>query len=61
MKKKGHRMKNILPESIASELGLESGDVLLAINGQEITDVFDYQYAVMDERIQVLIEKRADG
>ena len=29
MKKKGHRMKNILPESIASELGLESGDVLL--------------------------------
>ena len=57
MKKKGHRMKNILPESIASELGLESGDVLLAINGQEITDVFDYQYAVMDERIEVLIEK----
>ncbi len=50
-------MKNILPESIASELGLESGDVLLAINGQEITDVFDYQYAVMDERIEVLIEK----
>ena len=57
MKKKGHRMKNILPESIASELGLESGDVLLAINGQESTDVFDYQYAVMDERIEVLIEK----
>lgn len=57
MKKKGHRMKNILPESIASELGLESGDVLLAINGQEIADVFDYQYAVMDERIEVLIEK----
>ena len=50
-------MKNILPESIASELGLESGDVLLAINGQEITDVFDYQYAVMDERIEVLIKK----
>ena len=37
------------PDSIAEELELEPGDVLLAINGQEIEDVFDYHYYVNDE------------
>ena len=57
MKKKGHEIKTILDGSIAQEMELEPGDVLLAINGQEINDIFDYQYAVMDEQIEVLIQK----
>lgn len=53
----GHLIKEVLPGSIAMELEIEAGDRLLAINGQTIEDVFDYQYYVEDEYIEVLIEK----
>lgn len=57
MKEKGHRIKEVLPEGIAQELEIEPGDRLIAINGQEITDIFDYQYYIQDEYIEVLIKK----
>ncbi len=60
MKKNRHIMKNILPDSIAEELELEPGDELLAINGQKIEDVFDYQYLTNDSYLELLIRK-ADG
>ena len=60
MGEKGHRIKEILPDSIAEEFELEPGDILLKINENEIEDVFDYQYFVEDEYIEVLIRK-ADG
>ena len=40
MTKRGHKISEVKPDSIASELELKPGDVLLAINGQEIEDVF---------------------
>lgn len=55
-----HIIKSVEPESIASELGLEPGDKLLRINGQEIEDVFDYHYLVNDEELLLLVEK-VDG
>lgn len=60
MKKMQHKIQNIESGSIAEEMGIEQGDCLLAINGQEITDIFDYRYLVQDEYIEVLIRKR-DG
>lgn len=57
MKKKGHLIRTIHPGSIAEEMEIEPGDALLAINGQEITDIFDYQYYVQDEYIEVLVRK----
>ena len=60
MKTKGHIIKNVLDGSIASEMEMEAGDRLLAINGEEIGDIFDYQYLIQDEYIEVLIAK-ADG
>lgn len=55
----GHRhvIKSVEPGSIADELGLEKGDVLLSVNGQEIEDVFDYQYLINDENLLLLVEK----
>ena len=44
-------------DSIAEELGIEPGDRLLSINGQEIEDIFDYQYYVEDGELLLLIEK----
>ena len=60
MKKLEHRIKAIEPNSIAEELELEPGDVLVSINEQEIEDVFDYRCMVMEEYLEVLIRK-ADG
>ena len=57
MKAKEHIIKEILPGSIAEEFELEPGDILLKINGNEIEDVFDYQFFVEDEYIEVLIRK----
>ena len=59
-KKHEHIVKSIMPGSIAEELGIEPGDKLLSIDGQEIEDIFDYQFYVEDEEIVLLIEKQ-DG
>ena len=60
MEKKGHGIRKVLEGSIAQEMEMEAGDRLLAINGKEIQDIFDYQYLVQDDYIEVLVEK-ADG
>ena len=57
MKKIAHVIKRIAPNSIADELGIEPGDVLLRINDNEIVDIFDYQYFIQDEYVEVLIRK----
>ncbi len=57
-KEKGHLIGRIDENSIAEELNIEPGDKLLKINDQEITDIFDYQYLVQDEHLDVLILKQ---
>lgn len=60
MKTTEHIIKAVEANSIAEELEVEAGDVLLAINNQEIEDVFDYRCMIKDEYLEVLIRK-ADG
>lgn len=55
-----HKISSVEPYSIAEELGIEPGDKLLTVNGNEIEDIFDYRYYIEDEQIVLLIEK-ADG
>ena len=57
MKMHEHIVKNIVGGSIADELGIEPGDRLLSINGNEIEDIFDYQFYSEDEELLLLIEK----
>lgn len=52
-----HIIKDVLPGSIAEELEISAGDKLLAINDQEIEDVFDYHFLANEEYLTVLIEK----
>ena len=54
---KEHKIDHIEPGSIASQLGIEPGDILLSVNGVKIEDVFDYQYQINDEYITVIIRK----
>lgn len=46
-----------MPGGIGEEMGIEPGDKLLAINGNEIQDVFDYYYYEESEELLLLIEK----
>lgn len=57
MKKPVHVVQLVTDGSIAMEMGIEPGDRLLSINGQEIEDVFDYHFLADDEEIVLLIEK----
>ena len=58
MKKKfEHKISRVLPGSIAEELEIEPGDVLLTVNDQPIEDVFDYHYYTNEEYLTVLIRK----
>ena len=54
-----HVIRSVESGSIAEELGIEEGDILLAVNGSEIEDIFDYQYLTQDEYIEMLIRKRS--
>lgn len=57
MKKHEHIVKSLMPGGIGEELGIEPGDKLLTINGNEIQDVFDYYYYEESEQLLLLIEK----
>ncbi len=48
-------------DSIAEELEVEAGDILLSVNGKEVKDVFDYRYLIQEEFIELEIEKSALG
>lgn len=52
-----HTITSIAPGSIAEELGVESGDLLISINGQEIEDVFDYRYLSQEEELIVVVRR----
>jgi NifB/MoaA-like Fe-S oxidoreductase len=53
-----NRIKHINSGSIAEEVGIELGDVLLSVNNQPIEDVFDYRYLTDDDDIELLIRKK---
>lgn len=52
-----HVVDKVQPGSIAGELEIEPGDILVEINGNKIEDIFDYQYYTQDEYIEALIRK----
>src|SRR5689334_5484264 len=53
----GGAVSQILPGSIAAELGLQPGDAVIAINGQILRDVIDYRFAMAEEQIELLVRR----
>ena len=43
--------------SIAAELGLQPGDVLLSINGHILRDVIDYRFYGAEEELELVVER----
>lgn len=46
--------------SIAEELGIELGDILVGINGREVLDLLDYMDFMLNEKLQIEF-RRSDG
>ncbi len=57
MKKQGHVISGVIPGSIAEEMEIEPGDLLLQIDDMEIEDILDYQFYAEDEELVLLIRK----
>ncbi|MDE7061621.1 MAG: DUF512 domain-containing protein [Lachnospiraceae bacterium] len=57
MDRKEHPIVAVALGSIAAEMELTPGDVLLSVNGKEIEDIFDYQYLVEDEYLCLSVRK----
>ncbi len=53
MKKNENVVIKVEKGSIAEEVGICPGDVLVAINDEEITDIFDYRYQINDEYLEM--------
>lgn len=55
------KYKNIVAkvekESIAEEMGIEIGDILISINGKKIIDIIDYLFLISDNYLEVEIQK----
>lgn len=54
---KEHIIYKVLPGSIAEELEVEPGDVLVSVNDHAIEDIFDYHYYTNEEYLTVVIRK----
>lgn len=50
-------VKKVEKGSIADEIGLESGDKIVSINGEKVVDIFDYRFLITDEVIELKIIK----
>ena len=59
-KPREHVISTVEEGSIAEELGLEPGDVLVSIDGNTVDDIFDYHYLINEEYLTLLVRK-ADG
>ena len=56
----GHKIMEVAPGSIAEELELEVGDILLTIDGEELEDIFDYDYMTDSDNF-VMVVRKANG
>jgi len=58
LKAKENVITHVEKNSIAEELGIEPGDMLLTINGKPVLDVFDYRYLIQDEYLVLGIKTK---
>ena len=59
-KENNRRISEVAKGSIADDLGIVPGDILLSIDGEEVRDIFDYRTRIMTEVLTVTFRLR-DG
>jgi len=50
-------IENVMPGSIAEEMEIEPGDRLVAVNGNPLRDVIDYNYFTSEDQLVLEVEK----
>jgi putative radical SAM enzyme (TIGR03279 family) len=58
MGQRGLQIVQVLPGSIAEEVGLEPGDMVLSINDMPVPDIIEYRYLIADEELYLHIIKQ---
>jgi len=58
VKRTNNIISKVYKDSIAEELGIEVGDLLISINGEKIHDIIEYRFLLSDEYLEVEIEKK---
>ena len=53
----GQLIVGVEKHSIAHKLHIKKGDILVSINGKEISDIFDYDFLIEDTQISLKIRK----
>jgi putative radical SAM enzyme (TIGR03279 family) len=56
----GGRITGIEPGSVADDVGLKPGDVLLAINDEPVEDVIDVQFYGAEEELEFLVRREGE-
>lgn len=55
---KKNEIKTVFEGSIAEEIGLEPGDVILKINNTDVRDILDYRFLMSDEEILLTVQTK---
>ena len=50
-------IKDVLANSIAASVGIHPGDILISINGHEISDVLDYRFYLTDTAVRLCLQR----
>lgn len=50
-------IKKVVKNSIAEEVGIETGDFLISVNDSPIHDIIEYKYLITEEQLLLQIEK----
>lgn len=51
------RIKSVVKNSVCDKKGIQSGDILISVNENEITDVLDYQYYIAETALKLVIQR----
>lgn len=58
VKKVNNIISKVYKDSIAEEIGIEVGDLLISVNEQPIHDIIEYRFLLSDEYLDVEIQKK---
>ena len=50
-------IKSVEEKSMAQKAGIKPGDFLLSVNGNEINDVLDYRFYLVDEKLSLILRR----
>ena len=53
-------ISDVILDSIADELGLEKGDILVSIDEEQPQDMIDYNYLCKNELITINVQRRSN-